>query len=183
MHRGLYELSARATACYEAARSRVANFIGAEANELVFTRGTTEAINLVAQAWSEKNLKPGDVILLTELEHHSNLVPWQLAAARHGASLRFVPVLGEDGSLDEAAVPDLLTEEVKLFAFLHISNSLGTIAPAANWCRLARDRGITTLVDGAQSVGHVPVDVKGLGCDFLAFSGHKMCGPRAKSPP
>ena len=177
VHRGLYALSARATEQYEAARGRVAQFIGAEKNEVVFTRGTTEAINLVAYAWCQKNLRAGDVILLTELEHHSNLVPWQLAAERHGATLRFVPVLGEEGLPDEAAVPGLLTDEVKLFAFPHISNSLGTITPAADWCRLARSRGITTLVDAAQSVGHIPVDVKALDCDFLAFSGHKICGP------
>jgi cysteine desulfurase/selenocysteine lyase len=177
VHRGFYELSARATEHYEAARGRVAHFIGAEDSEIVFTRGTTEAINLVAFAWCRKNLRPGDVILLTELEHHSNLVPWQLAAERHGATLRFVTVLGDDGSLDEAAVPGLLTEEVKLFAFPHISNSLGTITPAEDWCALARNRGIITLVDGAQSVGHIPVNVKELGCDFLAFSGHKICGP------
>ena len=177
VHRGLYELSARATDMYEGARRTVARFIGAEEEEIVFTRGTTEAINLVARAWCEKNLRAGDVILLTELEHHSNLVPWQLAAERHGAVLRFVPVLGEDGAVDEAAVPALLTEEVKLFAFPHISNSLGTITPAAEWCALARSSGIATLVDGAQSVGHIPVSVKSLGCDFLAFSGHKICGP------
>ncbi len=177
VHRGLYELSARATDQYEAARRRVAAFVGAEENEIVFTRGTTESINLVARSWCEANLRPGDVILLTELEHHSNLVPWQLAAQRHGASLRFVPVTGEDGALDLEAVPGLLTPEVKLFAFPHISNSLGTITPAAEWCALARSRGITTLVDGAQSVGHIPVNVRDLGCDFLAFSGHKICGP------
>ena len=177
VHRGLYELSARATDRYESARRRVAQFIGAEEEEIVFTRGTTEGINLVARAWCEKNLRAGDVILLTELEHHSNLVPWQLAAERHGAVLRFVPVTGEDGAVDEAAVPALLTEDVKLFAFPHISNSLGTITPAAEWCALARSRGVTTLVDAAQSVGHIPVNVKSLGCDFLAFSGHKICGP------
>ncbi len=177
VHRGLYELSARATDQYEAARRRVASFIGAEENEVVFTRGTTESINLVARAWCEANLRPGDVILLTELEHHSNLVPWQLAAERHGASLRFVPVLSEDGDLELDLLPSLLTPEVKLFAFPHISNSLGTITPAAEWCALARSRGITTLVDGAQSAGHIPVNVKEIGCDFFAFSGHKICGP------
>lgn len=177
VHRGIYELSARATEQYEHARRRVAQFLGAEEKEIIFTRGTTEAVNLVANAWCQKNLKAGDVILLTELEHHSNLVPWQLAAERHGATLRFVPVLDESGTLDLDAVPGLLTEQVKLFAFTHISNSLGTITPAAEWCALARSRGITTLVDGAQSVGHIPVNVKALGCDFLAFSGHKICGP------
>jgi len=177
VHRGLYELSARATEHYEAARRRVAAFIGAQEDEIVFTRGTTEAVNLVARAWCEANLRAGDVILLTELEHHSNLVPWQLAAERHGASLRFVPVMGDDGTLDLDAVPALLTPEVKMFAFTHISNSLGTITPAAEWCSLARSRGVTTLVDAAQSVGHIPVNVKEIGCDFLAFSGHKICAP------
>lgn len=162
---------------YESARRRVAAFIGADEGEVVFTRGTTESVNLVAYAWCQANLRAGDVILLTELEHHSNLVPWQLAAERQGASLRFVPVIGEDGSLDVEALPDLLTPEVKLFAFTHISNSLGTITPAAEWCALARSRGITTLVDGAQSAGHIPVNVKDIGCDFFAFSGHKICGP------
>jgi cysteine desulfurase / selenocysteine lyase len=177
VHRGLYELSARATDRYEAARRRVAQFIGAEENEIVFTRGTTEGVNLVAQAWCAQNLRRGDVILLTELEHHSNLIPWQLAAERHGATLRFVPVLDESGAPDAAALPALLTPEVKLFAFVHISNSLGTIHPAQEWCALARSRGITTLVDGAQSAGHIPVNVHSMGCDFYVFSGHKMCAP------
>lgn len=177
VHRGLYELSARATDQYEHARRRVAQFIGAEENEIVFTRGTTEGVNLLANAWCAKNLRAGDVILLTELEHHSNLIPWQLAAERHGATLRFVPVLDESGTLDAAALPALLTPEVKLFAFVHISNSLGTINPAKEWCALARGRGITTLVDGAQSAGHIPVNVRDMGCDFYVFSGHKMCAP------
>jgi cysteine desulfurase / selenocysteine lyase len=177
VHRGLYELSARATDRYEAARRRVAAFIGAEEGEIVFTRGTTEGVNLLANAWCAKNLRAGDVILLTELEHHSNLVPWQLAAERHGAVLRFVPVLDETGTLDAEALPGLLTPEVKLFAFVHISNSLGTINPAKEWCALARSRGIPTLVDGAQSAGHIPVNVRDMGCDFYVFSGHKMCAP------
>ena len=175
VHRGLHELSSRATDAYEAARAKVARFLGADsAEEIVFTRGTTEAINLVAQAWGGKNLRAGDVILLTEMEHHSNLVPWQLAAERTGARLRFVPVL-EDGTL--APLDGLLTPEVKLFAFTHISNSLGTINPAAEFCRRAREVGAVTLVDGAQSAGHLPVDVREIGCDFFACSGHKMCGP------
>lgn len=177
VHRGLYELSARATERYEQARATVAAFIGAEDREVIFTRGTTEAINLVAHAWAGSRLKPGDVILLTELEHHSNLVPWQLAAERYGAQLRWVPVQGDQAMPEPGAVDRLLTPDVKLFAFGHISNSMGTITPAAEWCALARSRGITTLVDAAQSVGHIPVDVKELGCDFLAFSGHKICGP------
>ena len=180
VHRGLYALSARATDAYENARATVASFLGASSpNEIIFTSGTTAAINLVANSWGRANLNPGDRILLTELEHHSNLVPWQLLAAQTGAQLDFVPVLGPCGTLDEAALDHLLVPGVKLFAFTHISNSLGTINPAARWCARARSLGITTLVDGAQSAGHIPVNVTALGCDFYAFSGHKMCGPTA----
>ncbi|HEV2046328.1 MAG TPA: cysteine desulfurase [Chthoniobacterales bacterium] len=177
VHRGLHELSARATEAYETSRKRVAEYIGAaNADEIVFTRGTTESINLVAQAWGRKFIHEGDVILLTEMEHHSNLVPWQLLAERTGARLRFVPVR-EDGTLDLDQLPALLTREVKLFGFTHISNSLGTINPVAELCQKARAVGALTLVDAAQSAGHLPVDVQELGCDFLAFSGHKMCAP------
>src|SRR6185503_11978103 len=158
-------------------RRRVASYISAaSADEIVFTRGTTESINLVAQSWGGKFLRAGDVILLTEMEHHSNLVPWQLIAERTGARLRFVPV-DEDGALALDQLDSLLTNEVKLFAFTHISNSLGTINPVADLCRAARAVGAVTLVDGAQSAGHLPVNVRELGCDFYAFSGHKMCGP------
>ena len=177
VHRGLHTLSARATEAYERARQRVAEYIGAAtADEIVFTRGTTESINLVAQAWGEKFLRSGDVILLTEMEHHSNLVPWQLLAERIGAQLRFVPVR-DDGSLDLDRLSSFLTPQVKLFAFTHISNSLGTINPVTELCRKARDIGAITVVDAAQSAGHKPVNVQEIGCDFLAFSGHKMCAP------
>src|SRR3989442_1451397 len=177
VHRGLHTLSSRATEAYEKSRQRVAEYIGAaNADEIIFTRGTTESINLVAQAWGGKFIREGDIILLTIMEHHSNLVPWQLLAERTGARLRFVPV-GDDGTLAPDQLPSLLTPEVKLFAFTHISNSLGTINPVAELCEKARAVGALTLVDAAQSAGHLPINVGELGCDFLAFSGHKMCGP------
>jgi len=178
VHRGIHELSNRATAGYEAARVRAAKFINAKsADEIVFTRGTTEGINLVASSWGAKNLKPGDVILLTEMEHHSNLVPWQLLAQRTGAKIAFVPVTGDEGILDLSKLDSLLTKQVKIFSMVHISNSLGTVNPVAELCARARKLGIVTLVDGAQSAGHCPVDVQAIGCDFFAFSGHKICGP------
>ena len=177
VHRGLHELSSRATEAYEGARARVAQYIGAaSADEIVFTRGTTESINLVAQAWGGTFVRKGGVILLTEMEHHSNLVPWQLLAERTGARLRFVPVR-DDGTLALEELEQLLTPEVKLFAFTHVSNSLGTINPVAELCAKARAVGAVTLVDAAQSAGHLPLNVREIGCDFLAFSGHKMCGP------
>src|SRR5438132_832865 len=177
VHRGLHELSSRATEAYEKSRQRVANYLGAaSADEIVFTRGTTESINLVAQAWGQKFLRAGDVILLTEMEHHSNLVPWQLLAERLNLRLRFVPVR-DDGTLALDQLPSLLTPEVKLFAFTHVSNSLGTINPVAELCEQARVIGAVTVVDAAQSAGHMPIDVQKWGCDFVAFSGHKMCGP------
>jgi cysteine desulfurase/selenocysteine lyase len=178
VHRGIHELSNRATAAYEAARARVARFIHARsAEEIIFTRGTTESINLVAHAWGNAHLKPGDVILLTEMEHHSNLVPWQLLAQRTGARLAYVPVTGDEAELDLARLDALLSDRVRLFAMVHISNSMGTVNPVADLCARARKRGIITLVDAAQSAGHMPLDVQAIGCDFLAFSGHKICGP------
>jgi cysteine desulfurase / selenocysteine lyase len=178
VHRGLHELSNRATEAYESARVKVAAYLNAATTEeIVFTRGTTEGINLVAQSWGTKNVREGDVILLTEMEHHSNLVPWQLLAERVGAKLRFVPVRDEDGTLDLSTLDSLLTAEVKLFAFTHSSNSLGTINPAEELCRRARAVGAVSLVDGAQSAGHMPVNVREIGCDFYVFSGHKMCAP------
>lgn len=180
VHRGLHTLSMRATDAYEGARARLAKFINAaDPAEVIFTRGTTESINIVARSWAHAHLKPGDVVLTTEMEHHSNLIPWQQAAKASGATLRFVPVLGEnaEGGLDLAALDQLLTPAVKLFAFTHISNTLGTINPAKELCRRARAVGAITVIDAAQSIGHMPVDVRDLDCDFLAFSGHKMCGP------
>jgi cysteine desulfurase/selenocysteine lyase len=178
VHRGIHELSNRATAAFEAARTRAARFINARsADEIIFTRGTTEGINLVAQSWGGKHINAGDKILLTEMEHHSNIVPWQLLAERTGAELLFLPVTGDTGLLDLNRLDEWLTKEVKLLALTHISNSLGTINPVAELCARARKLGVTTLVDAAQSAGHRPLDVQEIGCDFLAFSGHKMCGP------
>jgi cysteine desulfurase/selenocysteine lyase len=178
VHRGIHELSNRATAAFEAARQRVARFINARgAHEIIFTRGTTESINLVAQAWGTHHLKAGDTILLTEMEHHSNIVPWQLLAERTGARLVYLPVDSEVGLLDLARLDEWLTSSVRLFAVTHISNSLGTINPVIELCARARKKGVVTLIDAAQSAGHRPIDVQEIGCDFLAFSGHKMCGP------
>lgn len=178
VHRGIHELSNRATAGFEAARSRAAQFLNARSpDEIIFTRGTTEGINLVATAWGNRQVKAGDVILLTEMEHHSNLVPWQLLAERTGAKLAFLPVTGDIGLLDMGRLDEFLTRQVKLLAMVHISNSLGTINPVAEICARARRLGITTLVDAAQSAGHRPVDAQEIGCDFLVLSGHKMCGP------
>src|SRR5437016_1241932 len=178
VHRGIHELSNRATAGFEAARARAAKFINARSSdEIVFTRGTTEGINLIAQAWGSKNIRAGDKILLTEMEHHSNIVPWRLLAERSGAELLYFPITGDIGLLDLNRLDEWLTPEVKLFAMMHISNSLGTINPLAELCGRARKLGIATLVDAAQSAGHRPLDVQEIGCDFLVFSGHKMCGP------
>ena len=178
VHRGIHELSNRATAAFEAARARAAKFINARsADEIIFTRGTTEGINLVAQAWGSKNIKTGDQILLTEMEHHSNIVPWQLLAERTGAELVYLPITGDIGLLDLNRLGECLGKKVKLLALTHISNSLGTINPVADFCARARQLGVTTLVDAAQSAGHRQIDVQEIGCDFLAFSGHKMCGP------
>ncbi len=177
IHRGVYQLSEHATAQYEAARATVADFIGApDPHEVVFTRNTTEGINLVANAWGRRNLRPGDLIILTVMEHHSNLVPWQLVAEETGAELGFVGML-PDGTLDLVSLDALLARAPKLVAFSHVSNALGTIHPAAEITRRAKAAGALVLVDGAQSTPHIPVDVVALGCDFLAFSGHKVLGP------
>jgi cysteine desulfurase/selenocysteine lyase len=176
VHRGLHELSNRATDAYEEARRKVARYLGASEDEIIYTRGTTEGINLVAQSWGRANLKAGDVILVTEMEHHSNLVPWQLLAAQTGAVLKHIPVTDE-GVLDLDSVDALLTEQVKLLSFVHVSNSLGTINPAKLLIDKAHAVGARVLLDGAQSAGHMPVNVRELDCDFYAFSGHKMCAP------
>jgi len=178
VHRGIHELSNRSTNAFEAARERTRKFLNARSTEeIIFTRGTTEGINLVANAWGNAFVKAGDVILLTEMEHHSNIVPWQMLAERTGAKLRYIPINGDEGLLDLDKLDSLLTPEVKLFAMVHISNALGTLNPVADLCARARRLGITTLVDGAQSAGHMMVDVQAIGCDFYAFSGHKICGP------
>jgi cysteine desulfurase/selenocysteine lyase len=177
IHRGIHRLAEEATAAYEGARQRVAEFIGAASTrEIVFTRNTTEAINLVAYTWGRAVLERGDVILLTEMEHHSNLVPWQILAAERDIRLEFVPVT-EDGRLDLEAFQGLLDLGPKLVAFAHVSNVLGTINPVARMTELAHQAGAAVLADAAQSVPHMPVNVQELGVDFLAFSGHKMCGP------
>lgn len=177
VHRGLHELSNRATAAYEGARAAVARFLGAPSERcVVFTRGTTEAINLVAQSWARPRLRAGDRILLTEMEHHSNIVPWQIVAEQTGARVVYLPVDG-CGRLDLEPLDALLAPPTRLFSFTHVSNTLGAINPAADLCAAARARGVVTMVDAAQSAGHRPVDVGAIGCDFLAFSGHKACGP------
>ena len=180
VHRGLHALSMRATDGFEAARARAAKFINAaDAAEIVFTRGTTESVNLVAQSWGPANLKPGDIVLITEMEHHSNLVPWQQITKQTGATLKYIPVAGADAEhgLDLDALDKLLTPQVKLFAFTHLSNTLGILNDAARLCAKARAVGALTLIDAAQSIGHEPIDVQAIGCDFLAYSGHKMAGP------
>ncbi|HEV2147200.1 MAG TPA: cysteine desulfurase [Longimicrobiaceae bacterium] len=177
VHRGLHELSNRATEAYEDARLRVAGFFGiADTAELIWTRGATEALNLVAWAWGSAHLRAGDEILLTVLEHHSNLVPWQLLAQRTGARLRFLDV-DDQGRLDLTALGDLLTERTKLVSLGHVSNALGTVNPVRQIAERAHAVGALVVVDGAQSAPHLPVDVPSLGADFYAFSGHKMCGP------
>ena len=178
VHRGIHTLSERASAAYEMARRDVAALVNASRpEEIVFTRGTTEAVNLVANSWGRENVTSGDTILLTEMEHHSNLLPWLHLARSVGAKVEFVPVLENGTALDLDAARSLLARGPKIFAFAHAPNTLGLVNPAAQLCALAREAGVTTFVDGAQSVGHLPVDTAEIGCDFLAFSSHKMCGP------
>ncbi|HEU5097636.1 MAG TPA: cysteine desulfurase [Roseiflexaceae bacterium] len=177
VHRGVYKLSEEATFAFERARGKVARFVGAaQHKEIIFTRNTTEAINLVARAWGDANVRAGDHILLSVMEHHSNLVPWQQLAQRTGAQLDFLRIDGE-GRLVLEDLDALLTERTKLVALTHQSNVLGTINPVREIAARAHDAGALILIDGAQSVPHMPVDVRELGIDFLAFSSHKMCGP------
>lgn len=174
--RAVHALGSEATEAYEAARRRLAAFTGVRADELVLCSGTTFAINLVAYSWALPRLKPGDAIVLTRMEHHANIVPWQLVAERTGATIK-VADIREDGTLDLDALRAALTPEVKLLGLAHVSNVLGTINPVREICREARRRGIATLVDGSQALPHMPVDIPSIGCDFYAFTGHKMCGP------
>ncbi len=177
VHRGIYAFSEEATLAYENARDRVASFINAPVREeIIFTRNTTEAINLVAYAWGRTNIRPGDRILLTEMEHHSNLVPWQLLAQEKGAQLVYLPIT-DDGLLRMDLLDSLLDERVRLVAVTMMSNVLGTVNPVKEIICKAHAAGAVVLVDAAQAVPHMPVDVQDLDCDFLAFSGHKMCGP------
>ena len=177
IHRGIHALSEQASDEFEDARERVASFIGSgDPNEVIFVRNTTEALNLVAQAWGRANIRPGDEIVLSEMEHHSNLVPWQLLAQEKGANLKFFRI-DDNGEIDPGQIEDLIGERVKVVSLTHMSNVLGTINPVELAAKQAHEVGALMVVDGAQSVPHLPVDVAELGCDFLAFSGHKMLGP------
>jgi len=177
VHRGIHRLSEDATAAYEGAREKIARFLNVDdPAQLIFTRNATEAVNLVASSWGRPNLQAGDEILLTEMEHHANIVPWQMIAAERGATIRYIPFTAE-GTLDLTDLDGLLTEKTKLFAFTAMSNVFGTINPTAALIQAAKRVGAVTLIDAAQSVPHFTVDVTALDCDFLVFSGHKMCGP------
>lgn len=177
VHRGVHTLSEEATGAYEEARERVARFINAPSSkQVIFTPGTTGGINLVAYTWGRANLKPGDEVLITEMEHHSNIVPWQILRDQLGFTLRYVPIT-DDGQLDLSQLDQLLTERTKLFCFNHMSNVVGTINPVVELIAAAHKVGAKVMLDGAQSVPHLPVDVQALDVDFMAFSSHKMCGP------
>ena len=177
VHRGVHALSMEATDRYEEARQKVADFINAEAPEtVIWTRNSTEAFNLVAYSWAREHINEGDEIVTTEMEHHSNLVPWQKVAMDRGATLRFLP-MGLDGILDLSEIDTIINQKTRLVSIVHMSNSMGTINPVKEIFAKARSVGAVTMLDGAQSVPHLPVDVQDLDCDFLAFSGHKMLGP------
>ncbi len=177
VHRGAYGAGAKATELYEGARARVAQFLNArESAEIIFTRGTTESINLVASSWGRSCLKPGDEIIVSEMEHHANLIPWLMVAEQTGARV-VVWGITDEGRLELDTLKRLLTERTRLVAVTHVSNVLGTVNPVADICRVAHEAGALCLVDAAQSIAHMPVDVQAIGCDFLAFSGHKAYGP------
>jgi cysteine desulfurase/selenocysteine lyase len=177
VHRGIHLLAEEATALYEGARQKIAHFIhAASTKEVIYTRNTTEAINLVAYSWGRANIRAGDGIVLTEMEHHSNLVPWQMLAAERGAKIHIIPVT-DGGELDLSTLDSILAQKPKIVSFTHMSNVLGTINPVEEITAKAHAAGAVVLVDGAQSTPHLPVDVQALGADFFAFSGHKMCGP------
>ena len=177
IHRGVHALSQEATSLYEGARDRLVRFINARSrHEIIFVRGTTEAINLVAQSYARPILRAGDEVLITHLEHHANIVPWQLLCGQTGATLRVAP-MDSRGEIHVDAVEALMSPRTRLFAFAHVSNALGTVLPVRRLLAAAKARGITTLIDGAQAVPHLAVDVQELGCDFYAFSGHKLFGP------
>ncbi len=176
VHRGVYSRSANMTLAYEAARRRIAEFVGGQENEIVFTRGATEAINLVANSWGRANLKPGDRILLSQLEHHSNIVPWQMVAEATGAEIDVVP-LTDDQQIDLDAAEAMLTDRHKLVAFVHVSNVTGSVLDAKRAAAMAHKVGAKLLLDGCQAVPHIPVDVTALDCDFYVFSAHKLYGP------
>jgi cysteine desulfurase/selenocysteine lyase len=177
VHRGIYEIGERSTAAYERSRAQVARFIGAtDSHQVVFTRNATEAINLVAYSWGRKHIGRGDAIVLTEMEHHANLVPWQLLVQEKDGDLEFIPIT-DDGILRLDVFEVLLRLKPKLVAFTHVSNTLGTINPVEEMTRMAHEAGALVLIDGAQAVPHVPVDVEAIGADFYVFSGHKMLGP------
>lgn len=178
VHRAIHKLGERATTAYEDSRKRISRFINARSHrEIVFTRGTTEAINLVAHSWGRKFIGRGDEILLSEMEHHSNLIPWQLLAKETGAVLRFIPFSRSNGTLQIGHLEEMINERTRLISVTHMSNVFGTINPVRGLIQKAHDHHIPVMLDGAQSVPHLPTDVQELDCDFLAFSGHKMCGP------
>ncbi|AMQ21616.1 cysteine desulfurase [Geobacillus sp. JS12] len=177
VHRGVHTLGTKATDAYEGAREKVRRFLNAQsAQEIIFTRGTTASLNLVASSYGRANVKEGDEIVITYMEHHSNLIPWQQLAKQTGATLKYIP-MQEDGTIDLRDVEATVTEAAKIVAIAHVSNVLGTINPVREIARIAHERGAVVVVDAAQSAPHMKVDVQELDCDFLAFSGHKMCGP------
>lgn len=178
VHRGIHKLSETATEAYEGARIKIKHLINAESKrEIIYTRGTTESLNLVVHTWGAANLKAGDVVVTTQIEHHANIVPWQILAARLGFTIKYVPI-HEDGTLDLDVYRAFLAQgNVKIVSVVHVSNVLGTVNPVAEMARLAHEAGALIMVDGAQSAPHMPVDVRALDCDFFAFSSHKMCGP------